>query len=215
MKLNIYYFNTTIVLGTALFVGGCAKNPAENVTPAQVSAPATNATPNTLAAVPGRAYKITDASTIQFVGSKVTRSHNGGFKKFSGQFNVANGSLAPGDNKVIIETDSIYTDTDRLTGHLKSPDFFDAQKFPQAVFEAMSFEKMDGSKLKVTGNLTLHGVTKQISFPADFTVQDNAANLKAEFYIKRYDFNIKYAGKADDLIRDEVVIKLDVKAAAA
>ena len=43
MKLNIYYFNTTIVLGTALFVGGCAKNPAENVTPAQVSAPATNA----------------------------------------------------------------------------------------------------------------------------------------------------------------------------
>jgi polyisoprenoid-binding protein YceI len=97
---------------------------------------------------------------------------------------------------------------------LKSPDFFNVGAFPQAIFELTSSEKMAASKMKVTGNLTLHGVTKQISFPADLTVNGDQAALKAEFFIKRFDFGIKYPGKANDLIRDEVVIKLDMKATA-
>jgi polyisoprenoid-binding protein YceI len=196
-----------------LIAGGCAKNPADDVTAASVSA-ATNTTPATSApaAAGGAVYKITDDSTIKFVGSKVTGKHDGGFKKFTGQFQIADGKLAPGDNKITIDTASLYTDTDRLTGHLKTPDFFDVAKYPEAVFQPTAIEPADAGKVKVTGNLTLHGITKQISFPADFAVKDDLATLKAEFFIKRFDFEIKYPGKADDLVRDEVVIRLDVKA---
>jgi polyisoprenoid-binding protein YceI len=196
-----------------LLVSGCAKNPADDVTAANVSA-ATNTTPRTAAAgtAGGAVYKITDDSTIKFVGSKVTGKHDGGFKKFTGQFQIADGKLAAGDNKITIDTASIYTDTDKLTGHLKTPDFFDVAKYPEAVFQPTAIEPAEAGKVKVTGNLTLHGVTKQISFPAEFAVKDDLATLKAEFFIKRFDFEIKYPGKADDLVRDEVVIRLDVKA---
>ena len=64
----------------------------------------------------------------------------------------------------------------------------------------------------VTGNLTLHGVTKQISFPATIQVSDDAVEVAADFFINRYDFDIKYPGKANDLIRKEVVLKLKVRA---
>ncbi len=66
----------------------------------------------------------------------------------------------------------------------------------------------------MTGNLTLHGVTKSITFKPEVTVTDSAITLKAEFDVMRFDFGIVYKGNADDLIRDEVVIRLDVKAVA-
>jgi hypothetical protein len=65
----------------------------------------------------------------------------------------------------------------------------------------------------VTGDLTLHGVTKSISFPAKIEATDGAVDVTAEFAINRFDFEIKYPGRANDLIRKEVVLKLKVKAA--
>jgi polyisoprenoid-binding protein YceI len=62
----------------------------------------------------------------------------------------------------------------------------------------------------VTGNLTLHGVTKSISFPAKITVSGDNATLDSQFFINRKDFGIMYPGKPNDLIRDEVVIKLAI-----
>ena len=69
-----------------------------------------------------------------------------------------------------------------------------------------------GATHTVTGNLTLHGVTKSISFPAKVTVNESGLELTSEFALNRKDFGINYPGKANDLIRDEVVIKLAVKA---
>jgi polyisoprenoid-binding protein YceI len=71
-----------------------------------------------------------------------------------------------------------------------------------------------GAKQTVTGNLELHGVTKSITFPADIQITDDAVAVKAEFAINRKDFNINYPGKPNDLIRDNVVLKLDLKATA-
>ena len=202
-------------LAAAVILAGCAKNPAEGKTEAEVKDPDKSAAAKLAASSPGaRVYTITEDSTIGFHASKVTGSHNGGFKKFSGQFALADGALICANSKILIEMDSTWADNDRLTGHLKTPDFFNVAAFPQATFELTSSEKLDGSKVKLTGNLTLHGVTKQISFPAELSVNADQAALKAEFFIKRFDFAIKYPGKANDLIRDEVVIKLDVKAVA-
>lgn len=193
-----------------LILIGCSKNPADNVPAADVKS-ASDA-PKSASTDEGKSYAFGPAnSTVDFVGSKVTGSHKGGFRKFAGELKVANGKLAETGNKVIIDTTSLWSDNDRLTGHLKSPDFFNVAQFPTATFETTSVAQQTTNST-VTGNLTLHGVTKQISFPADIKVADEAVDVNAEFFINRFDFDMKYAGKADDLIRKEVVLKLKIKA---
>ena len=193
---------------------GCS-NPADKVPEAKITsatnAPAESKPAEPLAAAP-RAYVVSaENSTINFIGSKVTGSHNGGFKKFVGELRVANGKLAEAGNKVIIDTTSLWSDNDRLTGHLKSKDFFNVAEIPTATFETTVITQ-NATNSTVTGNLTLHGVTKQISFPATISVSEAAIEVVADFFINRFDFEIVYPGKANDLIRKEVVLKLKVKA---
>lgn len=161
-------------------------------------------------ATAGKEYVIRAESTIGFVGSKVTGSHDGGFKKFAGKLSVAGGKIV-GSPEIKIAMDSTWSDNEKLTGHLKSPDFFDTAKFPTSTFTVTSIEP-DGAQHKVTGNLDLHGVTKSITFPANIQITDDAVTVKAEFAINRKDFNINYPGRPNDLIRDNVVLKLDIKA---
>jgi polyisoprenoid-binding protein YceI len=199
----------------ALLLFGCG-NPADNVPKADVSS-STNTGAVAAASDPAPAGSKTyvfgpETSTIDFVGSKVTGSHKGGFKKFAGELHAANGRLAGSGNKVVIDMDSLWADNDRLTGHLKSPDFFNTAQIPTATFVSKSISDQ-GTNSLVTGDLTLHGVTKQISFPATIKVTDSQVDVAADFAINRFDFDIKYPGKANDLIRKEVVLKLNVKAA--
>jgi polyisoprenoid-binding protein YceI len=158
----------------------------------------------------GKEYVIRAESTIGFVGSKVTGSHDGGFKKFAGKLTVADGKIT-GSPEIKIDLNSTWSDNEKLTGHLKSADFFDVANHPISTFTVTAIESAGGQHT-VTGNLDLHGVTKSISFPADIQVSDEAVTLKAEFAINRKDFNINYPGRPNDLIRDNVVLKLDIKA---
>jgi polyisoprenoid-binding protein YceI len=192
---------------------GCS-NPADNVPEASVRAASTNevADAGEPAGDNARTFVVAPPlSTINWAGSKVTGSHDGGFNQFVGELRVVDGKLADTGNKVVIDADSIWSDNDRLTSHLKSPDFFDVKTFPTATFVTTS---VDSSKTPatVTGNLTMHGLTKEISFPATIQVSEEEVALTAEFFINRFDFEMKYSGKADDLIRKEVVLKLNVKA---
>jgi len=84
-------------------------------------------------------------------------------------------------------------------------------KFPKATFVSTKIEPSSSgaSTHTVTGNFELHGVKKSITFPATIQVTPENVAVDAEFAINRKDFGIVYAGKADDLIRDEVVIKLN------
>ena len=66
----------------------------------------------------------------------------------------------------------------------------------------------------VTGNLTLHGVTKGVTFPAEITVDGDTLSTTAEFTINRTDWNITYKGVADDLIRDSVLLYFEIVAQA-
>jgi polyisoprenoid-binding protein YceI len=202
-----------------LLVFGCAKNPADDVPAASVTA-AKSAVTNTAPksepeAGAAKTFAFDNANgTVTFVGSKVTGKHEGGFRKFSGELTVAGGQIADTGNKVVIDTRSIWSDNERLTGHLKSPDFFDVAKYPEATFTTTSVKQSPGGAT-VTGDLSLHGITKSISFPAKINVTDARVDVTAEFFINRFDFNMQYPGKADDLIRKEVVLKLDVKAVPA
>jgi polyisoprenoid-binding protein YceI len=200
-----------------VFLVACS-NPADKVPEAKVSN--TNGTAavseTTAPPQPGQGEERSFAfgpekSSIEFVGSKVTGKHQGGFKNFAGELHATKDRLSDAGNKVVIDTRSIWTDTDRLTGHLKSPDFFNVAQFPTATFASTSINQQ-GTNSTVTGNLTLHGITKQISFPASIRISEEAIEVNADFFINRFDFEMKYPGKADDLIRKEVVLKFNVKA---
>ena len=173
------------------------------------------------AALPEGAKKVQAVaaeSKVDFIGSKVTGSHSGGFKSFTAEAIVDPAKKTLLDFSATIDMNSTWSDNDNLTGHLKNQDFFDVPKFPTSEFRTTKVAaggdaKLAGSNTMITGNLTLHGVTKQIAFPAKVEVAESGAvKLESEFAINRKDFGIVYGGKADDLIRDEVVIKLAVKA---
>ena len=149
-------------------------------------------------------------SKIEWVGTKTGGKHNGGFKDFSGKIAPTTGELTASTISVDIVTSSIYSDTPKLTQHLKSPDFFGVDTYPKASFVSSKIESAaDGSNThKITGELTLHGVKKEISFPAK--IDESGANVKlsSTFKIDRQDFGISY-GKGK--VNDEVTIKLTVE----
>jgi len=207
----------TVVAVAAL--ASCAKNPADEVEKAEVT-DVTEATTTSGGAEGATTYTLTPDSKLEFVGSKVTGSHTGGFTEFTGSFqvDVPNKALAEdGEHVVKIDMDSTYSDSDKLTGHLKSADFFEVETYPTSTFVLTKAVKEADGAYTLSGTLDLHGVKKSIAFPAKVTVADDnsTVNVKAEFAINRMDFGIEYPGKPDDLIRKEVVIKFDVTAKAS
>lgn len=209
-----FILSITIVSTLALF--GC-ENPADNTPDAEVSEPVEQQeadAPESAGTQTTRPvkYVFTPESSIGFVGSKLTGSHEGGFKSFTGYFHIAGDKPVGSDHLVEIDMTSTWSDDEKLTGHLKSEDFFDAETHPKSTFTVTSINEQEDGSYMVAGNLNLHGVTKNIRFPATVERVGDAIHIKAEFDINRFDFEIVYPGKPDDLIRKEVVIRLDLVA---
>ena len=198
----------TILFALSLVVS-CA-NPASDKSKAVTSEAApVSSSP----AAKGETYLIKpDTSKIEFQASKVTGSHKGAFEKFSGTIDF-NGQPEKSKVKIPIDMTSVTTDAPDLTKHLKTADFFDVAKYPQATFESTEIKPggEKGASHTVTGNLQLHGVTKSITFPATIAVEPGAITVDSTFSINRKDFGINYAGATDNLIRDEVVLTLKVR----
>jgi polyisoprenoid-binding protein YceI len=191
----------------ALSLVSC-ENPADKTADANVK----DAVAKTADSAAGTKYVFAPESKIEFTGSKVTGKHDGGFKTFTGHFTVKDGAPVGNDHKVVIDMNSTWSDDEKLTGHLKAPDFFDVAQFPETTFDVTEVKKESDSAYTVSGNFKLHGVEKNISFPATVTQDGETVKIAATFDIKRKDFGIVYPGKAEDLIRDEVVIRLDLVA---
>ncbi len=195
------------------------KPAASAVTPAAVSA-APAAASAAMAAASGApagaaVYAISPAgSKIEWEGSKVTGKHVGTFGTFNGKVTVPDGKVETSKIAIDIDMASLTTDQEKLVGHLKSPDFFDVAKFPKATFESTAIVPggTGGATHTVTGNLELHGEKKSITFPATITLEGGHAKAKSEFVIKRSDFGIVYPGKPNDLIRQDVLIRLTIDA---
>lgn len=200
-----------VASSTSLLALSACEDPSKNVAPAKVNEPAAK-TPAKAKPAKGAMTFNGERSKVGFVGSKVTGSHNGGFKTFTGSINAPGGKVEDGMITVEIDMNSTWSDAEKLTGHLKSPDFFDVAKHAKSSFSSTKITSKGSNAYEVTGDLTLRGVKKSITFPATIEIKDGAATAKAEFSINRQDFDIKYPGKKDDLIRDGVVIKLDLKA---
>ncbi|HVF46219.1 MAG TPA: YceI family protein [Pyrinomonadaceae bacterium] len=218
MKISL----SAVVLFSA-FLFSCA-DPAANKPKAQTSVPS-NAV-DVPAGVPaekvsdfktrGTAHAITpELSKVEFTGSKVTGKHDGGFKNFTGVIDLVGNKPETSKVAIDIDTTSVFTDAEGLTKHLLTPDFFAAEQFPLATFISTKIEpdtpKGPGNFI-ITGDLNLRGVKRTITFPAVITLTPNSVIAKAEFSVNRKDFGIAYAGKADDLIRDDVVLRFELTA---
>ncbi len=204
-----------LVLSLALALAGCSSEldnkPAATVTEAAPAAGAqkTSAKPKgppppppppVPTTVPEGAWRLAADSEINWVGAKITRDHTGGFKVLRGHATVTDGKVVGGTVEIPIS--GLFSDSPKLSRHLRSPDFFDAAAFPKAVF---TLTKVTADQ--VTGTLSLHGVDKELSFPATVVQGEKDLRITASFTLLRKDFGIVYPGKPEDLIRDEVLVK--------
>jgi polyisoprenoid-binding protein YceI len=195
----------------------CNNDPAKGKTQATVS----SATAPVVAAAPAAgavSYAFSnDGSTLEFTGAKVSAKHEGAFKAFRGTINVVGGDATKSTVNVEIDIASLTIDSAKLAGHLKSPDFFDVEKFPKGKFVSTAIKAggENGATHTVSGNLELHGVSKGITFPAKIKIEAEQVDVNAEFAINRKDFAIVYPGMPDDLIKDDVLIKLALHAKKA
>lgn len=149
-------------------------------------------------------------SKIDFVGSKlVGGGHDGGFKTFDGAFVLTPDEKDVASVSAKIDMNSLWSDNDNLTGHLKNEDFFEVETYPESEFVSTSIApasaETEGATHEVTGNLTMHGTTKSITFPATVKVTEAAVSLESEFKIDRTIWGIVYGAESD--VRDKVINK--------
>jgi polyisoprenoid-binding protein YceI len=135
------------------------------------------------------------ASSVAWLAKKVTGEHNGTVGISAGALNVNGNKLIGGNFTIDLKTIKALDITDpgynqKFIGHITSGDFFEVEKFPTATFV---ITKVAGNQ--VTGNLTVKGITKSITFPAEIAVKGGKVSAKANITIDRTDFNIRYGSK--------------------
>ncbi len=136
----------------------------------------------------------------------------GNFKSFDAKITSSKEDFSDAVVELTADINSINTDVPDRDNHLKSPDFFDAAKYPTLSFKSKSFTKTEGKNYKLVGDLTLHGVTKTITLDAVYNGslvhpynKKTVAGFKAKGTIKRSDFGIG-AATPGAVVSDEVTI---------
>ena len=148
-----------------------------------------------------------DNTKVAFTGTKKGGKHEGGFKKLTGTATV-DGDASTLKIEAEIDTTSLYSDNEKLTAHLKTPDFFGVKDNPKASFKSTKVEKSEKG-YTITGDLTLLGKTKPVTMPATVAVKDDELTLTSEFKINRSDWGMTF-GKG--MVDDAVSLKLNIAA---
>lgn len=130
---------------------------------------------------------------VEFVGTHVgdePKPRLGGFSEFAGIIGVDTASEQVTSIQVAFQIGSIWTEFDDLTKHLMNEDFFEESDFPAARFVSTSVTTLQDGMCNVVGNLTLHGVTSEIRFPANYRFEDTGLVLTAQFFLDRTEFGM-------------------------
>lgn len=155
-------------------------------------------------------------SKLGLIGAKVTAKHPIAFEEYEGKVGLADGEVVSID--FTAQVDSIVSDSERLTGHLKKEDFLFVEQYPTATFvstQVTEGAEAEGATHTVTGDLTIRGQSKRVTFPAKITVTEGAVEASTEFVIDRQDFGVTYPGQADDLVQDNVLMQISFVAPSA
>ena len=150
------------------------------------------------------------------------------FSTVRGHFNVLSGQLSideeqPENSWVEAQVDvtSVDTRSEQRDGHLRSPDFFDAEKYPTLTFKSTKVERVSGNQYRVLGDLTMHGVTKPVVFNAEYHGQGKnpwgmqVAGLSAKTKINRKEWGLNWNAPLETggvLVSEDVNIEIDLEA---
>ena len=168
------------------------------------------------------------ASTVAWKGYKPGGSHHGTLGIKQGELSVENGELVSGTftldmNKILCEDLTDAKMNEQLVGHLKSADFFDVAKYPEGKFTITTVEKLnDGvNSHRISGNLELKGVSKNITFDANVTTEGTSYKATtATFTIDRTQWGVNYGSKnifkdlKDSFINDDMEVTITIVANA-
>jgi polyisoprenoid-binding protein YceI len=139
---------------------------------------------------------------------------SGNFTRFSGAIVYDPANAANSSAKAEIDAASITTANERRDNHLKSADFFDVAKFPTLTFESTKVTPV-GDKLKIEGNLTMHGVSRPVTLEGAFIGSGaQKAGFEATAKVDRKDFGIIWNKVADQgtMLGDDVEIRIAIEA---
>jgi len=145
----------------------------------------------------------------------------GRFSDITGTITVDEANPANSSVDVTINVASVSTHDERRDAHLKSADFFDAENYPTITFKSTKVEPKGDGNVNVTGDLTIHGVTKPITLEAEFNGRGTSPwgtevlSYAAETSISRKDFGLSYNVALETggmLVGDKVKIALEVEA---
>lgn len=159
----------------------------------------------------GEKYNIDTAeSVVTWKGAMLvgTNSHTGFVKIAEGVLLIDNNRLAGGAAIVDMNTieDETHSSDNNLIRHLKDPDFFDVEKFPTSTIAITGVESVNDIDKRVTGNLTIKGITHPVTFPAKVHVMNGIAKMDGKLGIDRTLWRIYYkSGKFYDLVADETM----------
>ena len=157
-----------------------------------------------------------DHSKIQFdVAHMLISEVSGQFQEYEGTVVTSKADFSDAKFDFSITVKSIDTDNEERDMHLRSADFFDVEKYPKISFKSKSMKKVGENQYELIGNLTLHGITKEVILDIKYggTIKDPYGNVKAGFkitgLINRTDFGLKYNSIMDTggmMIGEEVTI---------
>jgi len=163
-----------------------------------------------------------DHSSIGFkIKHLMVSNVKGSFEKYNGTVDLNETDITKSKVDVSIETASINTNVELRDGHLKSADFFDVVKYPAMTFKSKKVAKAGKDKLKVTGDLTLHGITKEVVLYVDGPskeIKDLYGNIRkgaaATATINRKDFGLNWNKALEAggvVVGDDVSISIEIE----
>lgn len=147
---------------------------------------------------------VLEESSIEFVGSKPDGKHKGGFKKFESSAIADFEDPTRSSLNIQIDTKSLWSDDEKLTNHLKSPDFFNVRKHPSITFESIEIVHGEGEtpKAKINGDMNMLGQSVPIEVPILAEVTEETVKVTAEFSIDRTKWGMVYGkGKIEDEVK--------------
>jgi polyisoprenoid-binding protein YceI len=159
-------------------------------------------------------------SSVGFTIRHFVSEVDGRFKAFDGTIRYDAAHPADSGVEFTVQAASISTENDDRDKHLKSPDFFDAAKFPTLSFTSTKVTPKGGNSFDVTGNLTIRGVTKTVTVPATFrgtakTPQGEKAGFQSSFTINRMDYGVAWNRAAEGggaMLGDDVNVSIKIEA---
>lgn len=156
-------------------------------------------------------------SFVNFEIKHTVSSVTGAFNDFAGTIQFDSADPTQSAVELTIQTASVDTGVEARDNHLRTPDFFDAEKNPQITFKSKRVAKKSGDVYDVTGDFTMHGVTKEITIPVTFLGsikgrRGEVFGFRSDFKVNRLDYGVGKPGEG--ALGDDVEVRISLQAGA-